>query len=302
MSKVIGNLTNLSIFAQVAQRGSFSAAAETLDLTPSGVSRAVGRMETELGIKLFHRTTRSLSLTSDGRKLLRSSERLLEEWKQLEAWIARDRAELEGSLSISLPSGMGSQVLVEPLVDFQEKHPAVRLHVSFDDRLAGLADDALDLVVRTGRLHDRTELIARKFFDYQVILCASPEYLAKNGMPATPEDLRDHSCLRFRAGGRIFPWRLPIEQEWASGPLVFDDGPAILKATVLGAGISLLATWLSAPALRDGRLVEILPGHRPSSTPCWLVYLNRRFVSPRIQALVDHMVSWRPRIEEAILW
>lgn len=290
------SLSGLEALVQVARTGSFAAASEVLGLSSSAVSKSIARLEQSLGVKLLHRTTRSVSLTPDGERLLAGGERILEELRLLESWMGQSRKTPRGLLRLSLPSAIGRNVLVEAMAEFCGLYPEVRLEASFEDRMADLAEEAVDVTVRTGDLSsDNANLIVRRFFHYQTILCAAPDLFGH--LPTGLDDLRQLPCLHFRnrANGRIFPWRFQVGDEAVrevfDGPLVFDDGPALARAAVAGAGVALLPTWLCLEDLKSGRLIELLPQHRGAPVPTWLTYLNRRFVSPRVQAFVDFMAA-----------
>ncbi len=295
------SLTGLEALVQVQKSGSFAAASEVLGLSPSAVSKSISRMEQNLGVKLLHRTTRRLSLTSDGERLLSSAERVMEELEQMESWLGQSRSRPSGTLRVSLPSGLGRNVMVDSMVDFGRCYPNVVLEASFEDRMVDLAGERVDVAVRTGDLDDRAQLIARLFFRYQTILCAAPSAVSR--APRSISDLEALPCLHFRnrSTGRLFPWRLQQGPEMLrltfSGPLVFDDIHSLARATMAGAGIALLPTWVAADALRRGELIEFMPHTRAEPIPTWLTYLERRLVSPRVQAFVTFMAEAGPAIE-----
>lgn len=285
----------VTVFLRVTREGSFSRAAETLNTSPSAVSRAVSRLEEELEVKLFHRTTRSLSLTTEGRELEQGAQALLEGWSELEARLAGHTSKPSGLVKVSLPSAVGREMLVDDLVAYRKDFPGVQLEVSFQDRKVDLAEQGFDLVVRTGTLTETANHIATRFFDFQVLLCASPSYLERHPVRSF-DALRHHTCLRFRntATGRIFPWWVESRGIEVPASLVFDDGPAIARACELGAGLAMLPTWHSAAAIQQGRVVEVLPEQRrPYLTPAWLVYLNRQVLPARTRSLLDFLLARR---------
>lgn len=287
-------------FVRVVKDGSFSRAASSLNSSPSAVSRAISRLERELGVKLFHRTTRSLSLTAEGREFERGARTLLQDWEELEARVSGRSSTPAGLVKLSLPSAVGREFLVDYLVDFRQKFPDIDLEVSFQDRMVNLAEQGFDLVVRTGDLAESANHIATKFFDFEVLLCASPAYLANSRPIHTFADLRDHTCLRFRntATGRIFSWWVESKGIEVPTSIVFDDGPAIARACELGAGLAMLPTWHSARLLRQGSLVEVLPQQRrPFTTPAWLVYLNRQVLPARSKGLLDYLLGRRTELQ-----
>lgn len=294
------DMTHIRIFTKVAHLGSFTAAANALDLAPSSVSRTISRLEESLQVKLFHRTTRKLSLTEDGRILKSGAESILNDWQQLESSLSGSQHQPRGLLKLSVPSAVGRNLFVPSLVKFRTQFPEVQLDVSFEDRMADIAGQGYDVVVRTGELADSATHIARKFFDFRLYLCASPAYLTAAPPLRELVDLSQHSILRFRnkATGRLFAWPAESKGINLSQEFIFDDGPAIAKATAQGAGLSVLPTWLCAEGIREGRLVPLLvDALGKTTTPVWLVYLNRQYVASRIQAFVDFMVGQKKEIE-----
>lgn len=292
------HLPHLSAFVQVARSGSFTSAAETLGLSSSAVSKSVMRLEHDLGVKLLHRTTRNLSLTGEGERLLERASAILEQLRELEEEMSQGRSQLKGVLRLNFPAALGRNVMIEPVTNFLSQHPQLRSEVSFDDRLIDLAEDGIDVVARTGRLADSATLIVTKFFDYQAVLCASPNFLAERGEPASRQDLESTACIHFRvrATGRVNPWRLKGGEGSFPARLIFEDLTAICKAAVAGAGVALLPTWSCLEELQSGALVEILPELRPEPTPVWLAYHDRRHIAPKILAFVDEMKRFASQI------
>lgn len=290
----------VATFLCVVHEGSFTKAASALDTSPSVVSRAIAKLESDLSVKLFHRTTRSLSLTVEGREFHQGARELVQDWEDLEARVAGRLTSPTGLVRLSLPSAVGRDFILDHLVDFRRLYPLVEMEVSFQDQLANLAEQGFDLVVRTGELADSANHMARKFFDFDVILCASEAYLAQAPPLSGLGDLEQHSCIRFRntATGRIFPWWMEPRGFKVPRTLVFDDGPAIARACELGAGLAMLPTWLGVDRLKQGRLVEVLPEHkRPFSTPVWIVHLNRQILPARTRVLLDFLVSRREELQ-----
>lgn len=291
---------SIAVFLRVVNDGSFSKAAAALNTSPSAVSRAVSKLEHDLEVKLFHRTTRSLSLTTEGREFERGARALLQDWNELEARVSGKAAKPAGLVKLSLPSAVGREFLVDYLVDYRREFPKVDLDVSFQDGMVDLAEQGYDLVVRTGDLAESANHIATKFFYFEVLLCASRSYLERSAPIHTMQDLRHHCCLRFRntASGRIFPWWVESRGIEVPASLVFDDGPSIARACELGAGLAMLPSWHSARLLREKRVVEVLPQERrPFSTPAWLVYLNRQVLPARSKSLLEYLLARRDELQ-----
>ncbi|MCC5655349.1 LysR family transcriptional regulator [Nostoc sp. XA013] len=286
-------MSNLLAFVRVAEAQSFAQASNDLGLSTSAVSKAVARLEADLGVKLFHRTTRSISLTSDGVQFYEGCQQLLGELDALEAEIQGNRATPKGQLTVSVPPSFGRVCLVSIIKEFTQTFPEISLDILMDDRQVDLAKEAVDVVIRTGQLSDSANLIARQLFTYPLVVCGSPTYFKQHGRPQHPEQLQQHSCLNFRnrATGRIYPWSFTLEykaeQYAVSGSVVFDNADAIVRSTIAGLGLSQMPGFLAAEAISSGNLVEVLNVYRPLEVPVWICYLDRRFVAPRIRSFVE---------------
>ena len=293
-------LSGIAAFVQVAETGAFNEAARRLDLSASATSKAVARLEDELGVKLLHRTTRRVSLTPEGERYLDGAKRLLSDLAALGQDVTSTLADPEGRLRISAPAALARMWLVGALADFQDAWPKIEIDLSLDDRAADLAGDAVDLVIRAGALADSANLVARRLFTDPLIVCATPGYWARTGRPRHPDDFATHRCLNFRnrRTGRAMPWLFMLGGAAASrafaGPLTIDDGEAVGRAAQTGLGVSQMPGFMAAEALRTGRLEEALRGFRPPDVPFTALYLDRRLVSPRIRVFVDFLSQRRP--------
>jgi len=253
-----------------------------------------------LGVKLFHRTTRSISLTPDGTRFYEGCKQLLSDLELLEAEIqGHHPLAPQGQLTLSVPEAFGRVCLVPLLGDFLHAFPDLTLDLSMDDSAVDLAAEGVDVAVRTGPLGDRASLIASRLTTYPMVVCAAPAYLSQQGQPQHPDELQQHTCLNFRnrATGRFYPWTFSIkgsrEQYTATGSLVVDNSDAIARATMAGLGLSQMPAFLATQALAQGDLVEVLHTYRPPEIPVWIYYLDRRFVAPRIRAFTDFMLGQR---------
>lgn len=284
-------------FVRVAETQSFAGASNVLGLSTSAVSKAVARLEADLGVKLLHRTTRSISLTPDGIRFYEGCQQLLVELDLLEAEIQGNRATPRGRLTVSAPVAFGQFCLVPLLQAFTQQFPEITLDISLDDCTVDLADQGIDVVLRTGQLADSANLIARQIVTYPLVVCGSPAYFVQHERPNSPPQLRQHACLNFRnrATGRFYPWLFTlngkVERYTGSGAVVFDNAGAILRSAIDGLGLSQMPGFLAVEAVSDGKLEEVLSDYRPLEISVWICYLDRRFVSPRIRAFVEFLVS-----------
>lgn len=295
------NLSTIATFIEVARQRSFAEAAKTLGLSTSATSKSVARLEDELGVKLLHRTTRSVGLTPEGDRFLEGASAITGAIDDLVDEVT-DRSEvLRGKLTVGTTMVFGRQWLTKLIVEFQKLHPELSIELQLDDRTTDLAAGGCDLVIRAGDLGDHANLVARHYFNDQAVTCASPDYLARKGTPTVIEELVDHDCLSFRnpSTGRVHPYRFTLEGHSVSrlvdSPLVINEGEALATAARAGAGIVQLPSYIVEQSVCTGSLVPILKSYWPDVYPYHLLYLDRRLVSRRIRALIDFLVAHKPQ-------
>ncbi len=291
------SLSNITTFIRVAQSRSFAEAANQLGLSPSAISKAVAKLEEELGVKLLHRTTRSVGLTPEGERFYEVAQRLLEEMDAVSEELKEASREPRGKLKISMPAAYGRMWGAKIITQFLQHYPQISVELSLDDKDVDLAAEGVDVVIRVGALADSANLMARRLFLDSLITCANPEYLNHYGRPKHPSELEQHNCLNFRnrKTGRLMPWYFTIngqvERRIFEGTLTIDDGEAVGQTAILGIGISQMPGFMAINALQQGILEEILVDYRPQEVPFTALYLDRRLVSPRIQTFIDFMVE-----------
>ena len=293
------NSRNVLTFLAVAETGNFAAAAGRLGLTASAVSKAVARLEEELGTRLFRRTTRSVALTPEGERFFDGCRRISRDYNALALEIADSSGAPRGRLRINAPSGSGRKWLVEIIAAFGNSYPDISIELTLDDREVDLAAEGVDVVIRAipRRAHaDSTSIIARRLFTDPVVTCAAPAYLDRMPSPEKPSDLRGHRCLNFRnrRTGRREPWFFLEEGELREyepdGPFLSEDRDSIALAARQGLGIGQFPRVTVSDALAKGELRELLADFSPPGTPFLIAYLDRHLVSPKIRAFVDFMV------------
>lgn len=291
------SLSNIKIFIQVAQTKSFAEAAYELSLSPPATSKAVAKLEEELGVKLLHRTTRSVSLTAEGERFYEVARKFLEEMDAVAQELKDSSREPQGKLKISMSAAYGRMWGTKIISEFLQVYLQISVELSLDDKDIDLAAEGVDVAIRVGALADSANLMARRLFLDPLITCATPEYLDLYGKPQHPDELEQHNCLNFRnrKTGRLMPWFFTIngqvERRIFEGTLIIDDGEAIGQTAMLGIGISQMPGFMAINALQQGILEEILVDYRPQEVPFTALYLDRRLVSPRIQAFIDFMVK-----------
>lgn len=282
-------LQQLLAFAETAKHGSFAAAARELGTSPSTLAKAVSRLEAGLAVKLFHRTTRQVSLTTDGERLFRRCQRVLAEVEDLHAEAAGARAEPTGTLRIDMPVVFGREVLLPLLGTLLDRHPGLQLDVRLSDGYADPVKEGLDLVVRVGDLRD-SSLVARRFASQLLVLCATPSYLARHGTPRTVDQLSGHHGVMFRlpSSGKHRPWHLRSRGQALTlhppSRVSVNDGDGIVQAMRAGLGIAQVPHYFVERLVASGEVVELLPSCRPPPMPISAVMPSGRLVPPRVRA------------------
>ncbi|MDE2566850.1 MAG: LysR family transcriptional regulator [Burkholderiales bacterium] len=287
-------------FAQTARRGSFAAAARDLGGSPSTLAKSVARLENALGVKLFHRTTRQVSLTADGERLFHRCERVLAEFEDLQADAAGTRAAPTGTLRVDLPIYYGRRFVMPLLATLLRKYPSLMLEVRLQDGFADLVRDGIDLAVRMGELSDST-LVARRIDWQRLVMVASPQYLEANGTPRRLEELAGHKAVAFRmpSTGRSRPWTLrqgrrSVEMHPPQGVQV-SDTEALGTAALLGLGLTQLPDYIVQDEVARGQLVPVLADHQPAPMPISAVVPSGRLVPPRVRVLLEALETLRSR-------
>jgi DNA-binding transcriptional LysR family regulator len=292
----VQGLQPLIAFAETAKRGSFAAAAREVGCTPSTLAKAVSRLEAQLGLRLFHRTTRQVALTVDGERLFGRCQRVLAELDQLQTEASGVSEEPTGTLRVDMPVFFGRRVMLPLLAQFARDHPGLGIDARLSDHYVDLVRDGIDIAFRWGALRDST-LVARRITSQALLLVASPDYLARAGTPATPAELESHSAVLFRqpGTGRDRPWYLRVRSRDLTvtppSRLRFGAGDAISSAAAAGMGIAQVPHYMAIEGIARGRLVELLPQYRPAELPISAVMPSARMVPPRVRAFLDLITS-----------
>ncbi len=289
-------LRDLEIFLGAADTGSLSAAARRLDITPSAASMAVKRLEAELGVPLFLRSTRSLRLTDEGRVYLDHCRQALQILADGCVAARTGSAALRGLLRLSLPSDLGRNVLLPWLDEFQEGFPELRLRLLLTDRLADTYRQPVDLMLRYGTLPDSSLVALPVAPNNRRLLCASPGYLTRYGEPRSPHELTHHNCLCFLVGDYVHDrWRFfrggRETSAQVAGNRVCDDGDAVRHWALAGRGIAYKSGLDVATDIAAGRLKRLMPEWIGEPAPLNLLCADRRRISPAVQALRDFLAG-----------
>ncbi|MEN4922408.1 LysR family transcriptional regulator [Achromobacter spanius] len=292
----MGHSGELQLVVELARAGGMSAAARELDVTPAAVSKRLAQIEARLGVRLFNRSTRRLSLTAEGEVYLESARRILGEIDDLDELIASRQASPRGLLKVNAPLGFGRSYIAPAIAEFAQKYPEVSLQLQLTDSPADFVRDAFDVAVRFGDLPD-TSLIARKIAPNRRLVCASPGYLKKHGVPATPHDLVRHQCIVLRQNEAAYGlWRFAkgrrSETVKVRGNLSSNDGEVTLTWGLAGLGILQRAEWDLARYLRSGRLVQVLEDYALPQADIYAVFPERHHLSAKVRAFVDFLVGY----------
>ncbi|OAN52194.1 LysR family transcriptional regulator [Paramagnetospirillum marisnigri] len=284
----------LQAFVKVAETGSFSEAARRLGLSKSMLSRQVSALEADLGVRLLHRTTRSLSPTEAGRAYLERCQRILADLEEANLQVSRLQAVPRGRLRVSAPLSFGIGHLAGVLPAFLERYPEIELDMNMTDRHVDLVEEGWDLAVRIGRLAD-SSLIARRLAPIRVMAAAAPAYLARKGVPHQPQDLAGHDCLTHGLS-MTAEWRFAAEDGRSvdvavSGRFHADNGDVLRVMALSGLGVVLLPSFFMGDDIRAGRLVPVLEGFVPQGATLNAVYPHSRHLSPKVRAFVDHLAE-----------
>jgi LysR family transcriptional regulator for bpeEF and oprC len=282
----------ISTFVRVVEAKSFAAAASQLGMTPSGVSRAVARLETQLGTRLLFRSTRSLRLTDDGASFHARCKEILADLSEATEALGHARSHPVGKLRVAAHSAIGRAALIPNLAEFEQRYPDIRLELAMCDYHFDLNEEGYDCAIRMGELQD-SNLIARKLGYFNNVLCASPEYIRKYGAPRSIEDLKQHRAINYvyPNTGKPYQWQfdtpsgrvgLDIEAH-----MLINDGESVIQAAVAGLGIIQIAHCLAASALAKGQLEIVMTDTISTGSPVWIVYPQKRHLSARVQAFIE---------------
>ena len=279
-------IDDLGLFTRSAALGSFTAAAHEADLLPGQVAAAIKRLERELDVRLFARTTRSLRLTAEGEQYLPTAHSVLEALKQGKENLRGENATLRGVLQVTAPSDLGRNILLPWLTLFRRQHPELTLRFSLSDQMADLFRDPVDVAIRYGSNEDANYVALPLAPWNRRVLVAAPEYVERHGYPQTPDDLHNHACLLYQQGGRIYDkWSLGSETIQVSGPMFSDDADIVRRWALSGEGIAN-KSWLDVSAdVIAGRLVVLLKDFPGNASPLSLVCPHRKQITPAVSQL-----------------
>lgn len=292
----INELRSITTFVRTVELGSLSKAAEAQQISPQAASKALGQLEKHLGVRLFHRTTRSMSLTEEGQRFLEAVRPSLNGLQLALQSARKTREDISGPLRIVGPRTVLQPILGSVLDEYCRLYPEVQPDVQFDDRLGNWVEERADVGFRLG--HSPQEgLIARRLFGMQLIICASPSYLRKHGVPRSLNELESHRCSAFRrpSDGRVIPWTIRmgdnIQDHLVRPAFCTNDEAFELRTALAGEIIAQLAAPTAAPHIRAGRLVPVLLEHMTDIHSLYIYYGSRSALPARVRNFIELTVE-----------
>jgi len=286
----------LQAFAEAARQRSFARAARELGLSPSAVAKSVLRLEQQLRLRLFQRTTRRVTLTQEGEAFYARCRRVLDELAELSLVAAQAAGAPAGTLRIDAPITYGKKVIVPLAARLVARHPELRLDLRLSDHFTDVIGSGVDAVVRIGAIADQ-RLVARRIGEQQLAVYGAPQYLERRGTPRRPKDLQGHDCVVFQmpTSGRHRPWEFRVKRR----PLVLhpaprhvvNDGEGLVSAACAGLGLVQLPDLIAESAVRKGALAEVLAAYRPAPMPISVVFPTSRHMPPRLRAFIDALAA-----------
>lgn len=286
----------MHMFVRAVEKGSFSAAARDLDLTPSAVSKQIRRLEDRLGVRLFNRTTRQISLTEVGHAYYERSARIIQEIEEAEEAVTALNENPRGTLRIAATHAFGRVEVMPRMSEFLERYPDLSVEFELTDRQVDLIEEGIDVAIQWREQMEDPSVVARRLCVNRRIICAAPSYIERHGKPRTPEELLKHNCLTLYEVSQFNDWAFEDEQAGSrvlhvKGNFRANTADALYEAALAGLGLARLSTWLVMPAIRRGDLVPVLLKYPHESSAYFLIYPHRRHLSQKVRAFVDFLVE-----------
>ena len=294
-------LKDIPVFVASVEAGSFAQAAVRLHLSRSAVGKSIARLEERLGVRLFHRTTRSQRLTDNGALFYERCLRALEEIRGAESQLETGKHQVSGRLRVAVPVLFGRQCIAPLLIELAQEHPGLELEMSFSDRVVDLVEEGFDMAVRNGALADSSVLVARRLGEHRMVLCAAPDYLLKNGQPQSVDDLRQHTAINYTRAGRVLPWQL-MDYDGTSRTFIprsslnMDDLQAICDAVLAGHGLAWLPCWMVIKEIQQGNLVPLLDQAPDVRFDVHAVWQQTPHLPLRVRIAIDMLVKRLPAV------
>lgn len=286
-------IREFDIFLRVTEKASFSAAARSLDCDPSTISKVIQRLENRLSVRLFNRTSRALTLTQDGMKLLEAAQRVVEALEEVEHAVGKGTAEVSGTLRVNSSMAFALYHIAPHALEFSERHPGLRLDIVLTATPLDMVENQIDVSLRSGYIPD-SSLVAKRISGTRWIICASPAYLKKAGVPMRPDELKSHNCLNFLPGSYRSSWPMLDQGKITNFDVkgtMGSNSPDLLRALACeGLGVVRLSEFHVGNDIASGHLVQVLKAYQPDvEEPVFAVYPSKRNLSPRLRAFLDFL-------------
>lgn len=285
----------MAIFASIAEKGSFTAAAKSLGRSKAFVSQQLSKLEELLGTQLLFRTTRNLSLTEAGRVYLDYCQDIVRSATAARQSIAALQGEMEGSICISATNSFGEIMVSDALISFQEKYPNIQIDLDLSDDIRDLKENGIDLSIRGGAVVD-DDLVAIPLVNWQMFTVGTTAYLEKYGAPETPDDLKAHNCIGTKHETTILGWPYMVDGQIqrikVGGDFTVNRNPLIKQTALLGKGLAWMPSFVIHQEIMSGRLVRVLSDFDPPAFTFYLVYVYQKAMPFRQRCLIDFLKNW----------
>lgn len=285
----------IQAFIQIVDSGTITAAAEQLRVAKSAVSRRLSELEEQLGVELFHRSTRKLNLTDSGRLFYQRCVIILDEITEAEFSVSQSHKEISGQLKIAVPHSFGVMHLASAIVDFQKQHPAISFDIDLNDREVDLIQEGFDIAIRIGTLKD-SSLIARKLAELSTVVCASPKYLHEHGEPIIVEELKQHHCITYSYLEHPDQWNFidtenKMHKIKINKTMQVNNGEFMRDMAIAGLGVIRQPTFIAYADISSGKLVPILKNYLSTPLNLYAIYPPTRHLSQKVRLFIDFLVE-----------
>jgi DNA-binding transcriptional LysR family regulator len=282
----------MKVFERVAKHNSFTGAADAMGLSKAMVSKHIASLESSLDVLLLNRTTRRLNLTESGAAYLERVKQILSDIEETELAVSTLNSEPRGTLKLTAPPSFGAFHLARAIGGYKQIYPDVHIEMALSERLPDLVEDGIDLAIQVGHLDD-SSLIAKRLASTRIVVCGSPGYFKKNGIPKTPENLSDHKCLVYTPRTPVNEWSFQKDNQQfnirVSGDIRSNKGDALRIAAMQDSGLIQLPTYMTGLDIEAGRLQAVLEGYEPPESPINALYLHRKHLSAKVRTFVDYL-------------
>lgn len=287
-------LSAMQLFTKVVSEESFSAAGRQMGLTRSAVSKSITELEQQLGVRLLNRTTRRVNTTEAGRAYFERCIEILAQVDDTERQISSLHDQPKGILKINAPLSFGTLYLGDAIADFMTLYPELKIELDLTDRFIDPIEEGVDVAIRIANLQD-SSLVARKLGETSALLVASPDYLARHGEPQKPSDLISHKCIHYGRSTHLQKWQFLRDDKEISvrinAIMCSNNGDILRSAALKGHGLSQIPTFIIGEDLKEGRLTEVLPDHRPAPMGIYAIYAPNRYLAAKTRIFIDFLVE-----------